>query len=374
MISSSRSAGIVASASITVRTTRSGKRFVVRWRNGGRAFPLQHAGSFRTLKEAKVRRDVIGAELAAGRNPADLLRAMLEPQRPDTLTTWFDRFVESRVDVGEKTRELYGNARDRIVPHLGDRDPSAITPADVADVIAANSDLGAGSLQKYRSTWAQVFDFADCEPNPVRSRKVKLPTRDSEEISPPSQDEWNAIKKMIAKKLSLPVRIIECLGLRVSECLELTYGDLDLANGRVRISKGRTKTASGQRWLALPDELRDELDALLPLEDRTVDRRVFHLTRAMVREGLYRACTNSRIASYSPHDLRHRRISLWVAQGFDPVAVKTWAGHAKTSMTLDTYSHVILDPNGDEWKSHWAAVYAAERSAGVVSVWSGESE
>jgi integrase len=327
------------------------------------------------MKEARARRDLIAGELAAGRNPNDVLRAMVEKPRPVTLSAWFERFVESRVDVGDKTRELYGNARDRIVPHLGDRDPHTITPADIADVVAANGDLGAASLRKYRSTWAQVFDHAEIEPNPVRSSRVKLPQDVTEEISPPSQDDWNLIQSMIAKKLSLPVRLIEALGLRVSECLLLTYGDLDLANGRVRVSKTRTKTAAGQRWLAVPDVLLDELEALVPLEDRHADRLVFpRLTKAAVREGLYRACRNAKIAAYSPHDLRHRRVSLWVAQGFDPVAVKTWAGHSRTSMTLDVYSHVIIDPHGDEWREHWAAVYAAERAPRVVPVWSGEPE
>jgi len=65
---------------------------------------------------------------------------------------------------------------------------------------------------------------------------------------------------------------------------------------------------------------------------------------------------------------------LWVAQGFDPVAIRTWAGHARTSMTLDVYSHVIVDPNGDEWREHWAAVYADERRPRVVPVWSEEGE
>jgi integrase len=366
----------MASAFITTRKTKDGKRrYVVRYRLGGRAYAIQHGGSFMRERDAKTRRDFIAGELAAGRNPQDALRAMAERPKVVTLSAWFDRFIESRIDVAEKTLELYGNARDRIVPHVGDREPSAITTADIAEVVAANRELSPGSLRKYRSTWAQVFDFADVRDNPVRSPKVKLPESETEEIAPPSQSDWNLIKQHIAKKLSLIVRFIECEGVRVSEALHLTYGDCDFTNGRVRISKTRTKTAAGQRWLAVPAELLDEIDALVPLEDRHADRLVFpRLTKAAVREGLYRACRNAKIAAYSPHDLRHRRVSLWVAQGFDPVAVKTWAGHSRTSMTLDVYSHVIIDPNGDEWRQHWSAVYAAERAPRVVPVWSEDDE
>jgi integrase len=365
----------MASLVITTRRTKSSPRYVVRYRLGGRSYPLVHGGSFRTMREARARRDLIAGELAAGRNPTVVLRAMVENLQPVTLSAWFERFIESRVDVGDKTRELYCNARDRIVPHLGDRDPNIITPADIADVVAANSELSPGSLRKYRSTWAQVFDHADIEPNPVRSPKVKLPSRVSEEIAPPSQHDWDLIKKTIAKKLRLVCRFIECEGVRVSEALGLTYGNCDFTNGRVRISKTRTKSAAGQRWLAVPDVFLDEIDALVPHEDRYPGRLVFpNLTKAAVRDGLYLACRNAGIASHSPHDLRHRRISLWVAQGFDPVAVKTWSGHSRTSMTLDVYSHVIVDPDADEWKEHWAAAYAAERAPRVVPVWSEERE
>src|SRR5438270_132833 len=61
-------------ASITRRMTRSGEaRFVVRYRLGGRTFPVQHAGSFLTMREARGRRDLVAGEIAAGRSPRILL-------------------------------------------------------------------------------------------------------------------------------------------------------------------------------------------------------------------------------------------------------------------------------------------------------------
>ena len=50
----------MASVSIRRRQTKSGSRFQVRYRLGGRAYPLQHGGSFATMKEARLRRDLIG--------------------------------------------------------------------------------------------------------------------------------------------------------------------------------------------------------------------------------------------------------------------------------------------------------------------------
>ena len=56
-------------STITTRKTSSGPRYVVRYRLGGRAYPVVHAGSFRTLRDAKIRRDLVAGEIAAGRNP-----------------------------------------------------------------------------------------------------------------------------------------------------------------------------------------------------------------------------------------------------------------------------------------------------------------
>ena len=110
----------MASASITVRKTRSGKkRYVVRFRLGGRAYPVRHGGSFPTMREARARRDFIAGELAAGRNPADALRAVAEQPTFRTFANVFDGFTASRVDVSETTLESYKTHRRRLVALIG---------------------------------------------------------------------------------------------------------------------------------------------------------------------------------------------------------------------------------------------------------------
>ena len=51
-----------------------------------------------------------------------------------------------------------------------------------------------------------------------------------------------------------------------------------------------------------------------------------------------------------PHKLRHRYVSRRiVALNEDPVTVQHAAGHARASMTLDTYSHLRAD-SGEAWR------------------------
>jgi integrase len=85
-----------------------------------------------------------------------------------------------------------------------------------------------------------------------------------------------------------------------------------------------------------------------------------------VDHSITRACKLAKIAHYHPHDLRHRRVSLWVAHGIDPITVKTWAGHSNASMSLDTYAHVVIDHAKDEWRDFWIDNYSRAR---VARVW-----
>ena len=172
---------------ITTRTTKkSGKRFVVRYRLGGRAYPIVSAGSFRTLKEARARRDFVAGELAVGRNPAETLRAVLAAPRPTlTLSTWRDRFLASRIDVDENTRKNYISALKKACERFGDRAPAELQADDVAAWIAELSEtLKPSTIRLYVISLRLLLDYAGTEPNVARDPRVKLPKRVREEPKP----------------------------------------------------------------------------------------------------------------------------------------------------------------------------------------------
>jgi len=52
------------------------------------------------------------------------------------------------------------------------------------------------------------------------------------------------------------------------------------------------------------------------------------------------------ISHFHPHDLRHRYASIQVGRGVPVTEVSAQLGHSKKSMTLDVYSHVLLDERG----------------------------
>jgi hypothetical protein len=142
------------SASITARKTKRGeRRYAVRFRLGGRAHPVEHGGSFPTMREARARRDLIAGELAAGRNPREVLRTLIDQPKAKTLEQVIETFIASRVDVAPATVENYKTARERLVPVLGASDPLRLSWQDVQEAVTAlSANLSPATVRIYVGT------------------------------------------------------------------------------------------------------------------------------------------------------------------------------------------------------------------------------
>src|SRR5439155_5162847 len=157
-------------------------------------------------------------------------------------------------------------------------------------------------------------------------------------------------------------------GMRISELLGLTWTEVDFEAGldrvRFQLSRARVNTPARRVRLKTPAAVRDipllpQLGALLkahklaspssgerdyvfatrlgtPLGYRNVERR--GLTHAAKEAGLER----EELAPLRLHDLRHTFAShLIVDLGLDVAQVSTILGHARPSITLDTYTHLF---------------------------------
>ena len=71
-------------------------------------------------------------------------------------------------------------------------------------------------------------------------------------------------------------------------------------------------------------------------------RKVFEgITEASAYQTMTRACQTAGVPHYDPHDLRHRRITIWHQAGVPARQLAERAGDARPSMSLDVYSHVM---------------------------------
>jgi integrase len=91
-------------------------------------------------------------------------------------------------------------------------------------------------------------------------------------------------------------------------------------------------------------DLFDAVTALVARDDRTPRRRVFQgFGGDRFRTAITRACTAAGVPAFSPHDLRHRRISLLHLGGVPWARIGEHVGQRNLAVTANTYSHVLAD-------------------------------
>ncbi|MCY4087500.1 MAG: site-specific integrase [Actinomycetia bacterium] len=315
-----------------------GVRYQVRYRLGGRAHRSRHAGSFPTRKDARTRRDLV-----AGRDPRrDLERLHGQAGNTRTLSQWTESYLESRRDWAEATQASARFCLNKVNETLGHRDPQTLTPHDIQHLVGQlTENLKPATVSRYLAMLRPLLDYTGVDPNPARDRTVKLPPATREELKPPTASEFLTILHNTPPRLRLPLIVLEQTGIRVGELTSLTWGNIDTENQRIRITSQHAKTRR-PRWVNIPEWLLHEIETTRPTEGRIEGRGVFPgLTPDAIRRAMRNACQHAGTPHYHPHDLRHRRISLWHNQNVPAAELAQRAGHARPSITLDTYSHVI---------------------------------
>jgi integrase len=326
------------------RLTAKGKsRFIVEYRIGGRGRPIRYGGSFTRATEATARRNYIAGELAALRVP-DLRLHDAEPVTAPTLKEAAEGWRWSRIDVSEGTKLQHRSSIQLMLDRLGPSTPVAQISA--ADVAAAVTELAETrkreTIRKAVNALRMTLDHAGVEPNPC-DKTVRLPFQRREEISPPTAAHLLAAHRLLPSRYRLPLLVLDATGMRLGELERLTWGDVDETRRRWRVSAAVSKTGRA-RWIDVHEAIFQAVLDLCPRDDRTPTRPVFQgFNAAAFRTRLGRVCVAAGVPAFSPHDLRHRRISLLLRGGIDPVTVSRHVGHAKASMSLDTYGHVLVE-------------------------------
>ncbi len=348
----------MASVWIRTRETRSGtKRYRVEYRLGGRESRIRYGGSFATKREATIRAGWVAGELAAQRVPE--LRLADEAAAARTLREAAERWQESRVDVAENTRLQHRSAVRMLLPVLGDRRVDTLTSADVADLVGRLTANGKAreTVRKSLLALAMVLDHEGVAPNPARDKvKVRLPRQERLEIVPPTAEHVLAVHALLPPRYRLPLLVLDATGMRLGELEQLTWGDVDEPRQRWRVSRAVSKTGRA-RWVSIAPAVFDAVCGLVPRDDRIPERLVFQgFGGDRFRTAVTRACTAAGIPTFSPHDLRHRRISLLHLAGVPWARIGEHVGQRNLAVTANTYSHVLMD----EAELDYGALVAAE--------------
>jgi integrase len=296
----------------------------------------------------------------------------------------FNEFEREQLPpLSASTKEVYGGGlkafRAFFVDGRGDPSVDRVRAADIQrcllwrrtrnpDGTVRPSPLSARSLQLARAMLHRIFDLAESmeyrEGNPV-TKATRVPRPDERDPVILSDPEYDRLISECSRDpmLHLFALVLGETGVRgYSEALWLRWEDVRLEDGFIWIASGRaghrTKTRKG-RWIPLTPRLRSALVrhaeafrwvqyAGEPSPWLFHHRSTWGKNRAGDRVGSYRkrmnqACSRVKLPEgFRPHDLRHRRVTSWLAEGKSPVLVKEAVGHSTLAMTM-RYTHLARE-------------------------------
>jgi len=333
------------------RESSSGPRYLVRFRVGGRESEQRYGGSFRRQEDARARKRYIDGELAALRVPN--LNVAAE-STGTTLSQAATRWQASRVDVSLGTAQTYRVALNRLLPRFGDLPLEQLDAQAVADLVAElhGAGLKKQTIRKTVSVLAMILDHERIQPNVARDKlTVRMPREERREIHPPTAAHVEAVVRLLPTRYRLPALVLDATAMRIGELERLTWGDVDEPRRRWRVSAAVAKTGRA-RWVPVPDVLFAAVTALVPREDRVPERPVFQgFGGERFRTAIARACNAAGVPSFSPHDLRHRRVSLLHLGGMPWARIGELVGHDDLMTTARTYTHVVADEGELDYES-----------------------
>lgn len=277
----------------------------------------------------------------------------------------FSELVELYIDYSKprmKESSFYSmmsKMRLHIIPTFNDFKIAKINPPVI---LKWQNSLAQYSF-KYRSglnvLLSSIFKFGNRYydlPNPmVKVEPIRNLERKKEmSIWTPLEFE-NFLKVVDDYSYKLFFRFLYISGCRKGEGLALSYDDIDLEKGTVKIDKSitrkgkqrpfevtTTKNKYSDRTLVMPIEFIQEL---LKQQEIQKGNFVFGGEKPFADNTLTRKfnnwCSLANVPKIRIHDLRHSSASFLISKGISVVAVSRRLGHASISQTLDTYSHLM---------------------------------
>jgi integrase len=278
-----------------------------------------------------------------------------------------------RHQVAPSAAENYKSVADHhIVPTLGRKKVSELTPGDVDRLMSQKLDSGlsVSTVRRIRSVLAQALDqgmrWGSVNRNVASLTRGPRSQRTEGRTMTPAQARKLLIKLKTHRNEALYALMLST-GLRRGEALGLKWDDVDIKSGVILIRRqlkredGRlvtsdTKTSKSRRAVNLPGPMiatmnahkaRQAADHLKIGEAWQDTGFVFTTTigtpidpRNVYRE-FQKICEDAKLGKWHPHELRHSAASLMLAQGVKVQVVSDVLGHSSIRMTADVYGHIL---------------------------------
>lgn len=297
----------------------------------------------------------------------------------------------------ETTVVVYkGIVKRHIIPRIGQYRLSALTPTILTEMVNGLKIKGysKSTVTVIKAVLSSALDYA-VEPlryikdNPMRYVKTPKIEKEPEKREIITDENWhNIIERFpFGNRFFVPLMIGYYCGVRISECLALTWNDVDLENCTIDINKQLISTSNVGWKYSAPKQLSGRKikfgltlkDILIREKERQEQnekeygefynkvmlkdgilinsienlpyKRVFPVCvdsdgkMTTVRSFLYcnRVISNDLHIKFDYHSLRHTHATKLIEGGANIKAVQTRLGHKDISTTLQIYSHTTKD-------------------------------
>lgn len=286
-----------------------------------------------------------------------------------------DIYLEQHGTYKLKPVTKYNYQRDleiHILPVFGNKKANSITTADLTTFFT-QLNKSSETARKFRTIMSSVFSLGKQQgyvahnpctgtlykTNLASSKKVKFLDKEQCQTLMAATSEYSIVNTII--------QFILFTGMRIGECLGLTWDCVDLEQNTVTIRNNLAyaydewylstpKTEGSERIIKLSDYTKNLL--LLHKQHQDKDKAivgsawvhpevVFTSTlgnffdRSYINRHLKQICIANGLPAVSIHKLRHSNASLLINNGTALKAVSARLGHCNIAITADIYGHIF---------------------------------
>jgi integrase len=333
------------------RETSAGKVYEFAGRIGGRVVSRRLAATNPTEAVEEIHR--LHADPDAGKRDNYLVADLV----PDYLA-----HLKAQGRHAPRTLERYSsNLTKHVLPVLGSTPVAELRISDVRRLSDALNAKGlapatiTGAINIFSGLCRFAVNDERLERNPVREFEGRPGTKRQSQPTYLTEEQVDALLDKLTATYRVAAAVMAFAGLRVSECLGLTWGDLDFEADTLRVMAQlqdgervlRLKTASSAvDDQPMPPRLRRELlahrerEARLGFDRIQPDALVFKTTggRPLHRRNILRAIR--REGGCRVHDLRHSFVAATFSAGVPVNEAAAVARHSSPRTTLLMYGGV----------------------------------
>lgn len=293
-----------------------------------------------------------------------------------TVSAYLEKWLEHQATRIRPTtlaryRTLLGSAEVQVI---GGMKLDRIKPAHIQGVL--DRLLGRGLAPRtviqaraaLNSAFHQALAWGLIPTNPVQA--VRPPKAERPRLNVPTTDEVGALMRTVAgTSWEIPIILACTTGARRSEVLALSWSEVDLLRGRIRITRSLQKVAGGKPAFLDPKTSRARREIVLPpvVAARLRTYRQQQLERQLALgpewQDFNLVCDRGDGAPLYPdsfsvafkrfaeraglpkgsrlHDLRHAFATALLSQNIHPAIASNTLGHASPAFTMSTYQHAL---------------------------------